>query len=178
MRAMDQCLIGDEIRTAKNQERWYVVQAKPKQERRALKHLLNQGYQCVLPQYQRQRLRLGVRVLCDEPLFPRYLFIRLNSVNMNWGPIRSTRGVVGLVHFGGIPAAMPEGLVDELMQRSEHKENLFRRGDRVLITAGPFAGLEGIFELDDGATRVVILFDFMQKQRHFSMNVANICRVG
>jgi len=178
MKGMNRSLTEDQRRTVRNQERWYVVHAKPKQEHRALENLHNQGYQCVLPQYQRERVRLGARALYDEPLFPRYLFIRLDSVNMNWSPIRSTRGVIGLVSFGGIPAAMPAGLVEALMQRSERRENLFCKGDRVLITAGPFSGLEGVFELDDGAARVVILFDFMQKQHRLSMPVANVCRVG
>jgi transcriptional antiterminator RfaH len=155
-----------------------VIQTKPKQERRALEHLTNQGYECVLLQYQRERLRLGVRALHDEPLFPRYLFIRLDSVSTNWSPIRSTRGVVGLVCFGGIPTAMPEGVVEALMQRNAYKENLFSTGDRVMITTGPFAGLEGVFEQDDGVARVVVLLEFMRKQQRLSMPVGNICRAG
>lgn len=157
---------------------WYVVQTKPQQESRALEHLRNQGYECVLPQCQRERLRLGVRALHDEPLFPRYLFIHLDSVSMSWAPIRSTRGVIGLVCFGGIPAAMPEGLVEALAQRGAPKENLFNVGDRVFVTTGPFAGLEGIFDQDDGMTRAVILLEFMRKQQRLSMPVCHVRRLA
>ena len=33
-----------------------------------------------------------------EPLFPGYLFIRLDSTHDNWYPIRSTRGVNRVVY--------------------------------------------------------------------------------
>ncbi len=159
-------------------EAWYAVQTKPQQERRAQKNLINQGYECVLPQCQRERLRRGVRTLHDEPLFPRYLFTRLDSVSMNWAPIRSTRGVIGLVCFGGVAAAIPAGVVEALMQRNVPKENLFSAGDHVIITAGPFAGLECIFEQDDGVTRAVILLEFMSKQQRLSMPVGKIRRLA
>jgi len=157
---------------------WYVVQTKPRQEYRALENLVNQGYECVLPEYQCERLRQRVRVLRNEPLFPRYLFIRLDTVSMNWGPIRSTYGVVGLVRFGGVPAAMPEGLVEAMMNRGAPQQHLFSAGDRVCITAGPFAGLEGIFDQDDGVARVVILLEFMHKQQRVGMLVSNIRRLN
>jgi len=156
---------------------WYVAQTKPRQEYRALENLINQGYECVLPEYQCERLRQGVRVLRNEPLFPRYLFIRLNTVSMDWGPIRSTYGVVGLVRFGGVPASVPEGLVEAMIKRSVPQQNLFSAGDQVSITTGPFAGLEGIFEQDDGVARVVILLEFMQKQQRLSMPVGDVCRL-
>jgi transcriptional antiterminator RfaH len=113
---------------------WYVVQTKPRQEYRALENLINQGYECVLPEYQCERLRHGVRMLRNEPLFPRYLFIHLDTVSMNWGPIRSTYGVIGLVRFGGVPASMPEGMVEAVMNRGAPQQNLFIAGDRVSIT--------------------------------------------
>jgi transcriptional antiterminator RfaH len=160
------------------QAAWYVVQTKPRQEYRALENLINQGYECELPEFQRERLRQGVRVLCNEPLFPRYLFIRLDIVSMNWGPIRSTYGVIGLVRFGGIPASVPDDLVEAMMKRSAPQQNLFSAGDRVSITTGPFAGMEGIFDKDDGVARVVILLEFMQKQQRLSMRVGNVRRLG
>ena len=153
---------------------WYVVQTKPRQEFRALENLTNQGYECALPEYQCERLSKGVRVLRGEPLFPRYLFIHLDTSTMNWGPIRSTFGVAGMVRFGGVPATMPEGLVEALMTRDEPKESLFQRGDRVRVSSGPFAGLEGVFDEDDSMNRVVILLEFMHKQQRLSVPVGDV----
>ena len=105
------------------------------------------------------------------------MFLRLTAFSVSLATVRNTRGVNGLVCFGGRPAIMPGGLVDELMCRKEYKQSLFNVGDRVSITAGPFAGLEGIFEQDDGAARVVILLEFMHKWQKLSMPLTEVCRV-
>lgn len=153
---------------------WYVVQSKPRQEFRALENLRNQGYQCVMPLYQRERMNKGVRALREEPLFPRYLFIQLDTSTSNWAPIRSTFGVAGIVRFGGIPAAMPDGMVELLMQRGGARQNLFAPGDKVKVVSGLFTGLEGVFAQDDGLTRVVVLLEFMQTQQKLSVPVRDV----
>ncbi len=38
-----------------------------------------QGYQCYLPTISSEKLRQGLLNVSDEPLFPRYLFIRLGQ---------------------------------------------------------------------------------------------------
>ncbi len=156
---------------------WYLVQTKPRQEYRALENLTNQGYECALPEYQCERLCHGVRAFRNEPLFPRYLFIRLDTVSMDWGPIRSTFGVIGLVRFGGAPALASDSLVEAMMNRCAPQQNLFNSGDRVSIATGPFAGLEGIFDQDDGTARVVILLEVMHKQQRLSMPVGDVRRL-
>ncbi len=74
---------------------WYLVHTKPRQEKCALQNLEQQGYQCYLPTLLSERLRLGSLTVRDEPLFPRYLFIRLGQgpATQSWAPIRSTKGV-------------------------------------------------------------------------------------
>jgi len=42
-------------------------------------------------------------------------------------------------------------------------ERLFRPGERVLLTEGPFAGIEGIYQMADGDRRVMVLIELMRK---------------
>ena len=93
------------------QARWYVLQSKPREEKRALENLRNQGFECLLPMYSRERLRRGKREQVDEPLFPRYLFVHLDEVTSNWYVLRSTYGVTNIVRFGQIPAAISDDIV-------------------------------------------------------------------
>lgn len=58
---------------------WYLVHTKPKQEKYALENLQRQGYECYLPLLLSERIRQGILMVTDEPLFPRYLFIRLGQ---------------------------------------------------------------------------------------------------
>ena len=58
---------------------WYLVPTKPRQEKTALINLELQGYECYLPMLSAEKLRQRVLSVIDEPLFPRYLFIRLDK---------------------------------------------------------------------------------------------------
>lgn len=148
---------------------WYLVHSKPRQERLALENLDRQGYECYLPTLPAERVRRGAITLVDEPLFPRYLFIRLGTdvSAKGWGPIRYTTGVSRLVSFGAEPAKVDDALVlqlqeGELMHKAQ-PTRLFDPGEAVRITDGAFNGLEGIFQIAQGDKRVMILIEMMSK---------------
>ncbi len=150
-------------------KKWYLVYAKPRQERVARTNLERQGYETYLPLSRETKRRRGRATEVIAPLFPRYLFIHLDSQTDDWGPIRSTLGVVSLVRFAYQPAQVPDDLVAALRAR-ENAEGLvaiprdvFKRGGRVRITDGSFMGYEGIFLAPTGRDRVVILLDIMGK---------------
>lgn len=148
---------------------WYLIHTKPKQEMCALQNLEQQGYPCYLPTLPTEKLRQGALVVTEEPLFPRYLFIRLGNSesDKSWSPIRSTRGVNRLVSFGLEPAKVDDELIAFLQAREqdllEHPEPLFKPGDRVRLTEGALANLEGVFQMKDGANRVVVLLELLSK---------------
>jgi transcriptional antiterminator RfaH len=154
------------------QASWYVVQTKPRQEFRALEQLQNQHYTCFLPTLEIERVRGYKLQTIIEPLFTRYLFIRLDGVTCNWAPIRSTRGVSKLVAFGARFATLPEVCI-EAMRRSPQSthQRLFEPGDRVAITSGPFAGLEGIYQLSDGEARALVLIELMSQPQKLKFAV-------
>ncbi len=149
---------------------WYLVHTKPRQEDIALDNLVRQNFECYLPTLPVEKIRRGNLTLLDEPLFPRYLFIRLGHglEAQSWAPIRSTLGVSRLVRFGMEPAKVEDELIELLrLQESAHKTQpvkLFQPGQRLQITRGPFAGVEGIFQMSDGEQRVMLLIELMSKQ--------------
>lgn len=148
---------------------WYLVHTKPRQEKLALENLERQNYACYLPTLPVEKIRQGSTVLVEEPLFPRYLFIRLSLdfKSQSWAPIRSTTGVSNLVRFGMEPAKVDDGLIDTLRQQEVSfkatPQKLFAVGDRVVVTQGPFAGIEGVFQMASGEQRVMVLIELMSK---------------
>ena len=143
---------------------WYLVYSKPRQEERAWWNLDHQGYRCFLPmaRFRRRRQRRYQTVV--EPMFPRYLFIRLAAGVEDWSPIRSTTGVNGLVRFGTWPARVPDGLVETIRQGIEvgHCDlapEPLQPGERVRVLDGPFQSYEGIFRASRSEERVMILLD-------------------
>lgn len=151
---------------------WYVVHTKPRQEFRALEQLQNQGYACFLPTLQKEQIRRGKLTTCVEPLFARYLFIQLSTVTSNWSPIRSTRGISNIVAFGGRYATLPDTFVDTLRSVAEDvQQRLFEPGERVAIASGPFAGLEGIYQVSDGDARAIVLIELLNQSQKLAFGV-------
>jgi transcriptional antiterminator RfaH len=147
---------------------WYVVHSKPREERRALANLTNQGYTCYLPECVVTKIRRGRRTLVREPLFPRYLFIELDDTleARSWAPIRSSKGVAGLVAFGGAPVYVESALIDGLRQqeaRHQAVDYTFQPGETVVILGGPFRNLQGVYQQADGERRAFVLIEFLNR---------------
>jgi transcriptional antiterminator RfaH len=159
---------------------WYLVHTKPRQEGIALENLQRQGYACYLPVLPVEKVRKGQMVLVEEPLFPRYLFIQLGVglESKSWSPIRSTLGVSTLVRFGMEPAKVDSELIDALRaHESEIKQSpqkLFEVGQKVVVTHGPFAGVEGIFQMRDGQQRVMVLIELMSKSVPLKVDLTEV----
>ena len=148
-------------------QQWYLVYAKPRQETVARMNLERQGYTVYLPLVRQARRHKGRVITVVLPMFPRYLFIQLDRQTDNWGPIRSTFGVVSIVRFGQTAAAVPEDLITLLRSREDESGiqilplEQYRRGTKVRITEGGFAGYEGIFVAHSGGERVTVLLQVL-----------------
>ena len=163
---------------------WYLVYTKPRQEEVALTNLERQGYGVYLPRVRQWRRRQGRRTQVVEPLFPRYLFIHLNTQTDNWAPIRSTLGVATLVRFGREPARIPDDLVAFLKKREGEQglhdwaEPEYGVGDRVRVAEGAFLGYEGILLARTSRERVVVLLDIVGRQIRAQLGVSQLERGG
>ena len=157
---------------------WYVVQTKPRQEFRAWGHLSNQGFRCVLPTLQAEKIRRGKRVFVNEPLFARYLFIEFGAADTRWSVLRSTCGVSRLVAFGGVPATLPPGWIEALQNQAVAPRRLFEPGERVVVTQGPFSGLEGIYQMPDGDSRAIVLLELLSKPCRSAFPLEALRRAG
>lgn len=157
---------------------WYLVHTKPRQEAKALLNLEQQGYPCYLPLINVEKMRRGKVQRVSEPLFPRYLFIRLDSSEegKSWSPIRSTIGVSTLVQFGGQPAKVNDLLIELLQAQQEARpaSTLFSPGETVRITDGPFAGLDAIYQCSDAEQRSLVLLELLHKQVKMQIDTARL----
>lgn len=166
-------------------ENWYAVSCKPRQESVAEEHLRRQGFHVYLPRIQVVKRRRGRWVDGVEALFPRYLFIRTDPDLCNVAPVRSTRGVNGLVRFGSHLAMVPDDVIAALQERQDPESGalpndrpLFRAGESVKLVDGPLAGLEGIFCEQDGDMRVILLLDLLGKSHRTNVDRCWIAKVA
>lgn len=150
---------------------WYVIYTKPRQEMRAQVNLQQQAFEVFLPLHQSERLQRGKLKLIEEPLFKRYLFVRFDTAQSPWHLIRNTFGVSELVRTGGLPTRVPATLVQTLMQVKSSPESLFKHGETLQITDGPFRDLQAIFDMQDGDHRAIVLIDLLNKMQKISVSL-------
>lgn len=156
--------------------RWYLIQTKPRQEARAEEHLQRQQFECFRPLKPGESKK---RSSSEEALFPGYLFIRMDQVNDNWYPIRSTRGVSRIVTFGGHPVPVQDVLIEQIRERltAPAPRLEFSEGEAVLIRSGEMCDIEAIFLARDGDERAVILLNLLQREQKVILPLSSLTRL-
>lgn len=86
-----------------------------------------------------------------EPLFPRYLFCRMQIPSEQWVETRSLPGIAYALGADGVPTPVPTDVVETVRERVEMENrgparSRFLAGQQVRITRGPFQGLEAVFD--------------------------------
>jgi len=145
---------------------WYAIRTHSKQENRAEENLKAWSVETFFPRTRSCRFN----DLTDEPsyfikpLFPGYLFARF-ALSSSLRKVRFTRGVHSVVCFGGNPAPVDDRVIGIIASRVDEAGFVKVVDDldpqaKVLIQAGPFKQLTGIFERKaSAADRVKILLD-------------------
>lgn len=85
-----------------------------------------------------------------------------------------------LVHFGARAAKVDDTLVDLLRQRERAlpPEAMFQTGDSVVITDGPFAGIEAIYQTADAERRAFILLEILAKPVSMRIDTTLLRKTG
>ncbi|WP_313650347.1 transcription/translation regulatory transformer protein RfaH [Pseudomonas soli] len=156
---------------------WYLVHCKSRQDERAEEHLRRQGFTCYRPRLARQRLVRGRMLPVEESLFPGYIFVWLEP-GADRSTLRSTRGVLCLVSFGGYPLSVPSALVEALQSRTGGGgQEQLQAGDKVRILEGAFADLDAIFQCIDGEGRAVLLMNVLSRQQCYTLPLTSVRKV-
>ena len=109
---------------------WCVVTSQPRAERTAHAELHRRGFEAYLPLCTWRRPN---RHWSTGPLFPRYLFVRMDP-NASWNPVLYAPGVYSLLLSGEKPGTVAEAVMDALRAGEEARgipttpETLYRPG--------------------------------------------------
>jgi len=93
--------LGDGMSTRSQQWPWYAILTKTGREKNATLLLENSGFECYLPVSKSSRKWSDRTKEIDVPLFPGYLFCRMNPNDRL--PVLITPGVVQIVGTGKTP---------------------------------------------------------------------------
>lgn len=158
---------------------WYLTLCKPNKEHLAQQNLLRQGFDVYLPQVTKKQVLKNQVVIKVKAMFPRYLFVKARDEQVSLAAIRSTIGAIGLVRFGIEPAVVSPSLIEHLKGvesalNQDGPAEIFKVGDCVEITDGPFMGLSAKV-LKSVNDRLKVLMEFMSQQHKVNLSVGQ-CR--
>jgi transcriptional antiterminator RfaH len=142
---------------------WYVIHCEASHDCQVERLIGAAGVEVFGPRIPKTRRRNG-----DKPLFPGYVFARLDLQTDTWSALRHLPGVRSLVEIGGGPCPVDDGVVSAIQSwvrtRAATGVHLVP-GQRVTVTSGAFRDLEGICcETLNGDERIAILVRLMRRE--------------
>lgn len=155
---------------------WYALRSKPRKEEVLWRQLSAQGYEVYFPRLRVNPVNPRSKKL--RAYFPGYMFINVDLEEVGRSTFNWMPHAIGLVSFGGEPASVPDNLVHAVRRRveaiAEAGGELFqelKKGDKIRISDGPFAGYEAIFDIRiPGSERVRVLIQ-MLSDRHLPVEL-------
>ena len=136
---------------------WYVLHVKPRTEKKTAEYLRKYRLWHHLPLYRKVTRVQRRKVVRELPLFPGYVFARLNPQERVL--MLRTNLVVRT-----IDVPRPREMIHQLRQiahagragKEVRKVEKFTVGEPVRVTQGPFYGIEGYIKKDEGKTMIVL----------------------
>jgi transcription termination/antitermination protein NusG len=145
---------------------WFAVYTTCRHEKRVAQHLEQRQIEHFLPLYRTQhQWKDGSRVMVDLPLFPGYVFVRVDWSNRV--SVLAVPGVVSMIGTAMRPAPLPDFEVEKLraglnpLRAEPHP--LVTVGQRVRIKVGSLAGVEGVVIRKKGGIRVVLTLSLLMQ---------------
>ncbi|HSB80856.1 MAG TPA: transcription termination/antitermination NusG family protein [Candidatus Methylomirabilis sp.] len=131
-------------------QKWYVLWTQSHCEQLVHDQLAVKGFHLFLPTMAAWSRRQGTRRLIRLPMFPGYLFLRHAMDKTGYVEVCKARGLVRILgdRWDRL-AAVPDQEIDAI-QKVAHAHlpaqphPFLREGQRVRVTSGPLAGVEGI----------------------------------
>ncbi len=149
---------------------WYALLTKSNYENIVWQGISQKRIEVFLPKIKTRSRRKDRRILIDKPLFPGYLFVRTPPDPDSQLSILKTVGAVRLLGNRNGPVPVRSDHIESLKILTKSTTDIVTgssekliKGDSVLITEGPLAGLKGEFVKYRGKKRVVVDIPALQQ---------------
>ncbi|MCH7564376.1 MAG: UpxY family transcription antiterminator [Gemmatimonadetes bacterium] len=143
---------------------WYACRTRSRAEKTVARLLDGAGVECFLPLLPREREWSDRKKVVAFPLFPGYVFARFLLTEQH--PVLATPGVVEVLAPNGYPTPVREEEIQSIHRLVEGIEetgafpepaDYLEPGEPVVVTSGPFCGMEGVLlERRGGSARVAV----------------------
>ena len=158
--------LGELMNLMNRQWPWFAILARTNREKHATMLLENSGFECFLPTSKSTRKWSDRMKEVEEPLFPGYLFCRMNPNDRL--PVLTTPGVIQIAGIGKMPIPVEEHEITAIKQIQ--KSGLaatpwpyLRVGNTAKIDEGPLRGLAGIVVRIKSTLKLVLSVELLQR---------------
>ena len=162
---------------------WYAVHTHVNKESLSEINLIRQNFITYLPKYKKIIKHARKISTVVRPLFPRYLFVKLDLVKQRWHLINSTYGVNVLITMEEKPVKILDKIINEIKSydNSDVIANIspyssMTMGEEVNIIDGLFSGRKAIFDGLTDDNRIKVLFNLLGKEVTLSMTPIGVAR--
>lgn len=147
--------------TSEDNSNWYAIYTMPRAEKKVFERMINAEINVYLPLITTIRKWSDRKKKVTVPLISSFVFVRTQEKNLN--KLYDIQGVCGVLKHLKKPAVIKESEIENLkILLSESEEYLvfneiaFIEGEEVVVTKGPFKGLQAICILVKGKHRIIV----------------------
>src|SRR5512142_513597 len=156
---------------------WYAVWTRSRHEQVVREQIELKGVEVFLPTITRWSRWKDRKKKIDWPLFPGYLFVRLDPQETL--PVRACTGVVSIVSFEGKPMPIPDFEIDGIRRLIDSDLQFdpcpfVREGDRVEVVHGPLKGVIGRLVRKGPHARLVLSVDLIAQAVSVTVDASDI----
>jgi transcription antitermination factor NusG len=157
---------------------WFAIQVRTCKEKSANLFLENSGYECFLPLSKCVRRWSDRAKELDLPLFPGYLFCRMNPHSRL--PVLMTPGVIQIVGTGKTLLPVEEEEIQAIQQVTKSGLSsmpwpFLEVGEVVRIACGPLQGLSGNIVKIKSGLKLVLSVSLLQRSVAVEVDRAWVC---
>jgi len=156
---------------------WFAVYTLSCREKQVSRHMEIHSIEHFLPVTKsRRRWKNGCTALIEEPLFPGYLFVRIDRSART--QVLAVPGVHSIVGTGKDPIPLPQFEIEtlrrtvDLLKMEAHP--YLNVGERATILRGPLAGMTGIMVRKKNGLRFVLSLDLIMKSVAVEVDAADL----
>ncbi len=157
---------------------WFALKVRVGSEASTVQILTSRGVQSYAPS-QKERRRYSDRMkTVNKPLFPGYVFCSFDFEKRL--PVISCPGVDYIVGFGSVPTAIPAAQIEsirKIVAEGAVACEQFSAGDRVRVTHGALAGVEGILVQETAGNRLVVCIELLNRGASLFVNKDQVSRL-
>lgn len=148
---------------------WYVIYTRHQQENKVVRHLEDKELNHYLPTVKKLRQWNNKPRFVQVPLFPSYVFVRLNEQKHYFDAVTDNTGFLYFVKTGKMNARLDDNVISNIrlmLENGTEVESIaepLEPGTSITIQKGPLAGLSGQVVQHNNRQKVLVRVELLNR---------------